>query len=126
MIRKTCIALSTAGFGWAWLGLGGLLFTSGCLLEDDMNLMVWLFSFQILFGYFVWVGWIFRARNKKYLIKRKTLWLMSLIHHLIWLAVFTISVIDSGDIKNPFVSLMFLYLGVVFSAFCLLYQSGQK
>lgn len=86
--------LSFVGIFWAMIAWIGLLvpFT---ILESLLNGESLFGSEALLFlgvqsylGYFMWIGWMFRARDRRYVVKRRVLWGLSFLHHACWLFFF--------------------------------------
>ena len=61
------------------------LYGVGILWDGDESksaAILWLAHLTL--GYIVWIGWIYRANEKPYFLKRKYLWVLSLVQHFVW------------------------------------------
>jgi hypothetical protein len=108
--------LATAGIFWAYFGFVGVVMSVVSALaifagEKTPLGYVYLY-FQAWCGFFIWFGWIARALNCRYVVKRKTFWALSLIHHLFWFVPMILSYSKKGLGHDPELSAM-LYLYII-------------
>jgi hypothetical protein len=119
MIRTTSGILATIGIVWALTAFMGLFIPFAAiatvLIGERLGAIeaVLLFvSFQVYFGYFIWIGWAFRACDKRFLIPRRTFWIISAIHHLLWFICFLIDYDPDHIYRSKGIEqILFSYLG---------------
>ncbi len=118
MIRVVSGILATIGIGWALSAFMGLVMpfiVVACfVLGEDVGAeggIMLLVSFQVYFGYFIWIGWVFRALNSNFVIPTRVLWIISAVHHSIWIAILASGAHPNNF--NGFTDFIFAYLGVV-------------
>lgn len=119
MIRTISGILATVGIGWALTALMGLVLPfaaiAAVLIGERLGAIdaVLLFvSFQVYFGYFIWIGWAFRACDMRYLISRRTFWIISAVHHLLWIICFLIDYHPEHIYRSKGIDeILFGYLG---------------
>lgn len=119
MIRTISGILATIGIGWALTAFMGLIIPFAAIATvligerlgatDAVLLFV---SFQVYFGYFIWIGWAFRAFDKRYLVSRPTFWIISAVHHLLWIICFLIDYDPEHIYRSKGIEqILFSYLG---------------
>lgn len=106
--------LAAQGLLWGYFAILGVLMSIvsilGLFTGVHTPLPYYFLYAQLYFGIFIWIGWCIRAYDRKYLVKRKAFWALSLIHHLLWLIPF---LVKSSPYEDPFASKLFACYFVV-------------
>lgn len=120
MIRVISGILSLTGLFWAYFaGVGVILslIAPVAILRGDQIEPGWWYLFgQAYFGFFIWFGWIARALNFRYIVNRRIFWILSVIHHLIWLGPVFVTNDFGSDLMFELGLVVYLCLVVVLSS----------
>lgn len=119
MIRTISGILATVGIGWALTAFMGLVIPFAAIAAvmigerlGAIDAVLLFVSFQVYFGYFIWIGWAFRACDKRYLVSRRTFWIISAVHHLLWIICFLIDYDPEHAYRSKGIEpILFSYLG---------------
>ena len=115
MIRTISGILAIQGIFWAFVTLWMFLMSiSAAVTMLGGNFSAghgyWLLiGLQIVFGWFIFIGWWVRTLDAKHLVPRRVFWILSALHHGIWAAV-VVKYPITPDVLN---TLVFSYLLVV-------------